>query len=57
MTLPPGACQLCHLHAPTRYPPCRNLPCPCAGKTRAQSRSWTDDEERLFLEALQLYGR
>jgi protein MYSM1 len=27
------------------------------GKTRAQSRSWTDDEERLFLEALQLYGR
>lgn len=28
-----------------------------AGKQRQQSRSWTDDEERLFLEALQLYGR
>ncbi|KAL4859895.1 putative dolichyl-diphosphooligosaccharide--protein glycosyltransferase subunit 3B [Chlorella vulgaris] len=27
------------------------------GKQRQQSRSWTDDEERLFLEALQLYGR
>lgn len=28
-----------------------------AGKQRQQSRSWTDEEERLFLEALQLYGR
>ncbi|EFN57719.1 expressed protein [Chlorella variabilis] len=27
------------------------------GKQRQQSRSWTDEEERLFLEALQLYGR
>jgi protein MYSM1 len=27
------------------------------GKQRQQSRSWTDEEERLFLEALQVYGR
>ena len=28
-----------------------------AGKQRQQSRSWSDEEERLFLEALELHGR
>lgn len=28
-----------------------------AGKERQKARAWTDEEERLFVEALELYGR